>query len=58
MTIQSINSARAAGVDVTVGVWKYLCHVFSFLHSFVPEGKLSIEFSKEWIRQKTGSIKN
>ncbi|KAL3902587.1 MAG: hypothetical protein SGILL_010774, partial [Bacillariaceae sp.] len=52
MTIQAVNSARAAGVDVTVAVWKYLCHVFSFLHGFVPEGKLSIEFSKEWIRRK------
>ncbi|KAL3917906.1 MAG: hypothetical protein SGILL_004493, partial [Bacillariaceae sp.] len=52
MTIHAVNSARAAGVDVTVAVWKYLCHVFSFLHGFVPEGRLSIEFSKEWIRQQ------
>jgi acetyl esterase/lipase len=51
MTIQVVNKARAAGVDVTVGVWKYLCHVFSFFHSFVPEGRLSIDFSKEWIRK-------
>jgi acetyl esterase/lipase len=55
MTIQVVNKARDAGVDVTVGVWKYLCHVFSFLHAFVPEGRLSIDFSKEWIRQQHNS---
>jgi acetyl esterase/lipase len=52
MTIQTVNKARAAGVDVTVGVWKYMCHVFSFMQVFVPEGQLSIDFAKEWIRRK------
>ncbi|KAG7374958.1 esterase [Nitzschia inconspicua] len=58
MTIAAVNKARTAGVPVTVGVWKYMCHVFSFLHAFLPEGKLSIDFAKEWIRQRNNNNNN
>jgi epsilon-lactone hydrolase len=53
MTIELVNKARAQGVPVTVGVWKYMCHVFSFLLAFVPEGRLSMEFVCDWIRQQS-----
>jgi monoterpene epsilon-lactone hydrolase len=50
MTIELVNQARQAGVPVTVGVWKYMCHVFSLLWAFCPEGALSMEFVCDWIR--------
>lgn len=52
MTIQMVNRARSQGVPVTLGLWKYMCHVFSFLWGFVPEGQLSMDFACEWIRQQ------
>lgn len=52
MTVQLINRARRDGVSVQVGVWRYLCHVFSFLHAFVPEGQQSMEFCIEWMRRQ------
>jgi len=47
-----INQARAAGVPVTVGCWKYVCHVFSFLSNLIPEGEQSVQFLCEWLRQQ------
>mmetsp|Transcript_4152 Transcript_4152/g.9130 ORF Transcript_4152/g.9130 Transcript_4152/m.9130 type:complete len:555 (-) Transcript_4152:76-1740(-) len=44
--------AKEQGVDVTVGVWKYMCHVFQLLCPFVPEGKESFDFMCEWIRER------
>jgi len=38
--------------EITIGVWKYMCHVFSMLQAFLPEGRASIEFTKQWIRTK------
>jgi acetyl esterase/lipase len=32
--------AKDQGVDVTVGVWKYMCHVFPLLCQFIPEGRM------------------
>jgi len=46
------DRAREKGVDVTVGVWKYMCHVFSLLCPFVPEGQESFDFMCEWIRNR------
>jgi monoterpene epsilon-lactone hydrolase len=51
-TIKLVNSARSSGVPVTLGVWKYMCHVFCFLNGFVPEGQQSMEFVCDWIRQQ------
>lgn len=40
--------------DVTIGIWKHMCHVFSMMQAFLPEGKASVDFCKEWIvRTKT-----
>jgi len=52
MTVRLINRARREGVPVTVGCWRYMCHVFSFLHAFVPEGQQSMDFCIEWMRQQ------
>jgi monoterpene epsilon-lactone hydrolase len=51
-TIKLVNSARSSGVPVTLGVWKYVCHVFCFLNGFVPEGQQSMDFVCDWIRQQ------
>ena len=48
--VKLINKARSQGVSVTVGVWKYMCHVFCLLDSFCPEGQQSMEFACDWIR--------
>jgi acetyl esterase/lipase len=64
MTIEIVNMVRrsqknnnsnnkATNADVTIGIWKHMCHVFSMLQAFVPEGRSSIQFAKEWIRTKT-----
>ena len=60
MTIEIVNMVRrlekkdkTAPSDITIGIWKHMCHVFSMLQAFVPEGKSSIQFAKEWIRTKT-----
>jgi len=44
--------AEEQGVDVTVGVWKYMCHVFPLLCPFIPEGQESFEFMCDWIRAR------
>jgi epsilon-lactone hydrolase len=50
-TVLLIERARAAGVPVTVGLWKYLCHVFLFLNGFIPEGKQAMDFLSHWYRE-------
>jgi acetyl esterase/lipase len=52
MTKLLVNQARRDGVPVTVGIWRYMCHVFSFLNAFIPEGEQSMKFCMEWIRQQ------
>jgi acetyl esterase/lipase len=48
-TILLVNRARDSNVQTTLGVWKFMCHVFCFLSSFVPEGKQSMDFVCDWI---------
>ena len=52
MTVALVNRARADGVPVTVGCWKFMCHIFSFLDAFIPEGKQSMDFACAWMRWK------
>ena len=49
MTMKLVNRARKQGVPVTLGVWKYMCHVFTFLWGFIPEGEESMEFACRWL---------
>eukprot|EP00934_Nitzschia_sp_Nitz4_P001341 Nitzschia sp. Nitz4//scaffold170_size48074//24898//25737//NITZ4_007106-RA/size48074-processed-gene-0.13-mRNA-1//1//CDS//3329538643//1341//frame0 len=49
MSMHLVNQGRSEGVDVTFAVFKYVCHVFSFLHGFIPEGRISLEFACDWI---------
>ena len=60
-TLVLINAARAQGVEVTVGLWKYMCHVWCLLAGFVPEGEQAMNFCCEWIREHiatTGTNEN
>jgi acetyl esterase/lipase len=52
MTIELVNKCREAGVPVTLGVWKYMCHVFSFFWAFCPEGRESMTFMCDWIKER------
>lgn len=55
MVVQLVNCARSDGVKVTFCVFKYMCHVFSFLLGFIPEGRISMELVADWIRKKAHS---
>ena len=43
--------AKEKGVDVTVGVWKYMCHVFPLLCPFIPEGQEAFDFMCDWVKK-------
>ncbi len=47
-TIRFIHAARSAGVPVTVGLWKYMCHVFLFFNGFIPEARQAMDFISAW----------
>mmetsp|Transcript_20222 Transcript_20222/g.49598 ORF Transcript_20222/g.49598 Transcript_20222/m.49598 type:complete len:475 (+) Transcript_20222:69-1493(+) len=55
MTMEVVNQARKDGVSVTVGIWKYMCHVFTFFWGFIPEGKQSMDFACNWIREEAAA---
>jgi acetyl esterase/lipase len=52
MTCELVNRARSEGVSVTMGMWKYMCHVFEILHGFLPEGQICMDFVVEWIQEQ------
>lgn len=52
MTVQLVNRGRSEGVKVTLCVFKYMCHVFSFLLGFIPEGRISMELVSDWIIER------
>jgi acetyl esterase/lipase len=56
--VDVVNKARAAGVPVTVAVWKYMCHVFPFLSGFIPEGEQAMNFVMEWLRRRQQQQRN
>lgn len=56
MTCILVNRARSEGVPVTMGVWKCMCHVFSILHGFLPEGQISMDFVVEWIQERQAEL--
>lgn len=56
-SVELVNAARAVGVPVTVGRWKYMCHVWCFLSGFVPEGKDAMDFICEWYREQQQKCK-
>ena len=61
MIVEVANKARkkpsggGRPTDVTIGIWKHMCHVFSMMQALFPEGKASVDFCKEWIRTKTSN---
>jgi epsilon-lactone hydrolase len=50
--LDMVNKARAEGVPVTVGLWKYMCHTWCFLGGFVPEGRQAMDFIGQWYREQ------
>jgi len=57
-TVDLVNKARSQNVPVTVGMWKYMCHVFCFLSSFVPEGEQSMDFVCDWMKKQYNNSDN
>lgn len=53
MSVELVNRARTDGVRATLCVFKYMCHVFSFLLGFVPEGRISMELVCDWIVERS-----
>lgn len=47
-----VNRAREANVYCTLGIWKYMCHVFPVLSPFIPEGKQAQDFMCEWMKSR------
>ena len=47
-----INRARAAGVEVDVGMWRYLCHVWPMFTAFLPEARSAVDFACGWINDR------
>jgi acetyl esterase/lipase len=52
-TMRFIHNARNAGVPVTVGIWKYMCHVFLFFNGFIPEAQQAMDFICTWYKEYT-----
>jgi acetyl esterase/lipase len=46
------ESARAAGVDVTLEVWDEMIHVWHIFAAMLPEGQQAIDRISEWVREK------
>lgn len=51
-TMLLVKRAKEQGVHVTVGVWKYMCHIFPLLCPFFPEGQEGFDFMCEWIKMR------
>ena len=47
------NKARAAGVKVTCGAWRYMCHVWPLLSMFIPEGREAMDFMVTWVNDNS-----
>jgi len=45
-----VNRARESGVNCTLAIWKYMCHVFPILSPFIPEGKQAQTVVCNWIK--------
>jgi len=45
------NRARVAGVKVTCGAWRYMCHVWPLLSMFIPEGREAMDFMVNWVNE-------
>jgi len=53
-----IDRARAAGVSVDVGMWKYLCHVWPLFSAFLPEARQAVDFACGWINDTNYQLTN
>lgn len=51
-TIRLIHQLQAADADITVGYYRYMCHVWSFYHGFLPEGQHAMQLMARWLRSQ------
>ncbi len=45
------NNARKDGVDVDLGVWRYMCHVWPVWSGWLPEARQAVDFICDWINK-------
>lgn len=45
------NNARNDGVDVDLGVWRYMCHVWPVWSGWLPEARQAVDFICDWINK-------
>lgn len=53
MSVSLVNKARGEGVDATIIAFKYLCHIFSMFEGLIPEGRLSVDLTCDWLLKRT-----
>lgn len=45
------NNARKDGVQVDLGLWKYMCHVWPVWSGFIPESRQAVDFMCNWMKE-------
>jgi len=45
-----VNRARESGVNCTLAIWQYMCHVWPILSPFIPEGKQAQTVICNWMK--------
>ena len=45
------NNARKEGIEVDLGVWKYMSHVWPVWSAFLPEAIQAVDFTCNWIKK-------
>ncbi len=58
MSVDLIHALRANGVAVRVGLWRYCCHVWLHLDSFLPEGRQAMKFMARWLLEQEDLHRN
>lgn len=51
-TITLIHHLQKTNIDVTVGYYRYMCHVWCFYHGLIPEGQHSMNLMAKWFREQ------
>ncbi len=51
-SMQLVQALQENHVPVTVGVWKYMFHVFCMIYAYLPEGNEAMQFCLQWIIQQ------
>jgi epsilon-lactone hydrolase len=48
----SANHGKHHDIDITIGYYRYMCHVWLFYHGFLPEGRHAMQLLATWLREQ------